>query len=242
LIRLTNRTLAALIATVCCVLSGCGHPKPVSASTTRDVERAYLAWWGTRKAAYLTLDTTPLRADASAAGMAADEQRMATLRDAGHLLRLSAEHATQTVVYRDGATASVDDVWVDHSVELDPGTMSPVQPDPDLVVHESTTLRLRGGRWIVDGVWRFGNSRPLPDSQVSWAAVAGGRPLPDFYRTPIEDAYRKAAPAGAQHNERAAIEQDSVAWVYDTIAKGSSVTHTATRLVQEAGAWTVQAG
>jgi hypothetical protein len=153
----------------------------------------------------------------------------------------------QTVVYREGATASVDDVWVDHSVELDATTLTPIQPDPGITVHESATLRRRGGRWVVDGVFRFGASHELPGGAVSYAALTGGRPLPDFYRRPIEDAYRKESRNGAgqagqaEHNERVAIAQDSVAWVYDTTAVGSSVAHTATRLTQVAGVWTVQA-
>jgi len=77
---------------------------------------------------------------------------------------------------------------------------------------------------------------------VSYAALAGGRSLPDFYREPIEAAYRKASPKGIEHNERVAIAQDSVAWVYDTTADGSSVAHTATRLTQVSGVWTVEGG
>ena len=81
----------------------------------------------------------------------------------------------------------------------------------------------------------------LPGEAVSYAAVAGGRSLPDFSSEPIEAAYRKASPKGAEHNERVAIAQDSVAWVYDTTADGSSVAHTTTRLAQaSSGVWTVE--
>jgi hypothetical protein len=239
-----RRPLAGILL-VALLLAGCSRsPTGAPASAKPEVERAYLAWWSARQAAYLKLDLSPLRVYASQAALGADVQRMADLRAAGHLLQLSAEHGMQTVVYRDGATASVDDVWADHSVELDPGTLSPIQPDPDVTFHDSTTLRRRGGRWVVDGVSRFGSSHELPGESVSYAAVTGGRPLPDFYRRPIEDAYRKATRKEAdrvEHNERVAIAQDSVAWVYDTTADGSSVAHTTTRLTQTAGVWKVEA-
>ncbi|HKN49390.1 MAG TPA: hypothetical protein VJ010_04100 [Actinomycetota bacterium] len=226
---------------VALLLAGCS-PAPAAppAAAKADVERAYLAWWSARQAAYLTADPSPLKADAAAAALGADVQRMADLRAAGHVLQLSATHGMQTVVYRDGTTASVDDVWVDHSVELDASTRSPTQPDPDVTRHDSTTLRWRGGRWMVDGVFRFGSSIELPGEAVSYAALAGGRSLPDFYREPIEAAYRKASPKGIEHNERVAIAQDSVAWVYDTTFDGSSVSHSATRLTQASGVWVKQ--
>jgi hypothetical protein len=228
---------------VAVLLAGCSHSAGGGSPQANKaaVEQAYLAWWGARQAAYLVLDPEPLKAYATAAGLVADQQRMADLRGTGHLLRLSAEHGMQTVVYRDGATSSVDDVWVDHSVELDPTTRSPIQPDPGEVVHDATTLRRKGGRWVVDGVVRFGAASALAGQPVSWAAVTGGKALPDFYRKPIEDAYLKAGRPGTEHNDRVAIEQDSVAWVYDTTANGSTVGHSATRLVQEAGAWRIQA-
>jgi hypothetical protein len=236
-----RRPLAGILL-VALLLAGCSRSAAgAPASAKADVERAYLAWWSARQAAYLKLDPSPLKAYATPAALGADVQRMADLRAAGHLLQLLAEHGMQTVVYRDGATASVDDVWADHSVELDASTLSPIQPDPDVTVHDSTTLRRRGGRWVVDGVFRFGSSHELPGEAVSYAAVTGGKPLPDFYRQPIEDAYRKASRPALEHNERVAIAQDSVAWVYDTTADGSAVAHTITKLTQVSGVWTVTA-
>jgi hypothetical protein len=230
------------IVLVALLLAGCS-PAPAAspAAATPGVERAYLAWWSARQAAYLKADPSLLEADATPAALEADAQRIADLRAVGHVLQLSAEHGMQTVVYRDGTTASVDDVWVDHSVELDAATRSPTQPDPDITRHDSTTLRWRGGRWLVDGVFRFGSSSELPGEAVSYAAVAGGQSLPEFSRVPIEAAYLKASRKGVEHNDRVAIAQDSVAWVYDTTADGSSVAHTATRLTQaSSGVWMVQ--
>ncbi|TMK49476.1 MAG: hypothetical protein E6G66_08935, partial [Actinobacteria bacterium] len=110
---------------VALLLAGCS-PAPAAppAAAKADVERAYLAWWSARQAAYLKADPSPLKAAATPAALAADVRRIADLRAVGHVLQLSAEHGMQTVVYRDGATASVDDVWVDHSVELDATTRS----------------------------------------------------------------------------------------------------------------------
>ena len=229
------------IVFVAFLLAGCSPAPAASPAAARpNVERAYLAWWSARQAAYLKADPSPFKAYATPAALAADVQRIADLRAAGHVLQLSAEHGMQTVVYRDGTTASVDDVWVDHSVELDATTRSPTQPDPDITRHDSTTLRRRGGRWLVHEVFRFGSSNELPGEAVSYAAVAGGRSLPDFYREPIEAAYLKASRKGVEHNERVAIAQDSVAWAYDTTAEGSSVAHTATRITEVSGVWTVE--
>jgi len=241
-VRALRRSSIAGIVLVAFVLAGCSPPPTASPAAARpDVERAYLAWWSARQAAYLKADPSPLKADAAPAALGADVQRMTDLRAEGHVLQLSATHGMQTVVYRDGTTASVDDVWVDHSVELDATTRSPTQPDPDITHHDSATLRRLGGRWLVAAVFRFGSSNELPGEAVSYAAVAGGRSLPDFSREPIEAAYRKASPRGIEHNERVAIAQDSVAWVYDTTADGSSVAHTTTRLAQaSSGVWTVE--
>ncbi len=221
-------------------LAACSRPPATGPAASKAVSDAYLAWWSARRAAYLTLDPAPLGREATAAALQADQQRMATLRAEDHLLRLEVDHDTQIVVYHGGTTASVDDVETDHSVELDPTTMTPIQPDPNLGVHESTTLHRAGGRWIVDGVHRFGVSELMAGQQVSWAAVAGGRALPASYTGPILDAYLKGAVPGAEHNERVAIEQDSVAWVYDTYAAGGKITPSATRLVQISGGWTLR--
>lgn len=242
-----------------CLLAGCSSPAgprpggdPGAGDARPAVEQAYLAWWRARQSAYLALDPAPLSRLASASAIQPDEARMAALRADGHVLRLAADHHLQTVVYPGGTQASVDDVWVDHSVELDPATQAPVQPDPGVAFHESTVLARRDGTWVVDNVWRFGASHPLPGQVVSWAAVAGGQALPAFYARPITDAYLAALAAsgaggppggsgesGAGHNLRVAIQQDSVAWVYDTFISGS-VTRTSTRLVQDATGWRVQ--
>src|SRR5439155_1449836 len=86
-----------------------------------------------------------------------------------------------------------------------------------------------------------GSGRPR-GRRPAYGRSPGGGALPDFYREPIEAAFRKARPKGIEHNERVAIAQDSVAWVYDTTADGSSVAHTATRLTQVSGVWTVEGG
>jgi len=231
-------TLAALAA-----LPACSRPATGPAAR-RAVSEAYLAWWSARRGAYRTLDPATLRAYATTAALGPDEQRMASLRADGHVLRLAVDHSTQILVYRNGTTASVDDVYADHSVELDATTLSPIQADPGITVEESTTLHRAGGRWIVDAVHRFGVSEALPGQQVSWAAVAGGKALPDSYTRPILSAYLAgvAAPdgAGAEHNDRVAIEQDSVAWVYDTYSSGRAARWATTRLTQSpSGGWSV---
>lgn len=242
--RLRRPTAALLVSLAALVpLAACSRPATGPAAQ-RAVSDAYLAWWSARRGAYLTLDASPLRALAEGAAVAPDEQRMASLRADGHVLRLSVDHSTQILVYRTGTTASVDDVYADHSVELDATTLTPIQPDPGITVHESTTLHRSGGRWIVDADHRFGASEALPGEQVSWAAVAGGRPLPASYTSPILSAYLVGvAPTEgkrAQHNDRVAIEQDSVAWVYDTYSNGGAPRWAATRLTQSSsGEWSV---
>jgi hypothetical protein len=185
---------------------------PDSAQARAAVRQAYLAWWGARQKAYLELDATPMKPDMTAAGYREEQGRLATQEATHDPLRLVADHNLQVVVYQDGTTASIDDIWVDHSVSLNPQTLQPVEPDPDLTIEDSTVLRRQGGRWLVDSIRRFGVSRPVAGQTVSYAAAAGGRPPPQPVLSAVETAYANYLRAiGAAFSELSSVPlQDEV--------------------------------
>lgn len=107
----------------------------------------------------------------------------------GRPTRVIAEHDYQIVVYSGGEVASVDDLWINRSVSLDPRTMQPVHPDPALPTHDSFTLRRVDGRWLVDEGVRIGVGRQMPDGLFSAAAATRGARLPPALREEVERAY-----------------------------------------------------
>jgi hypothetical protein len=166
-------------------------PTPSSAQATADVRQAYLAWWGAREKAYLELNAAPMKALMTDQGFTEEKGRLGQQASTGDPLRMVADHNPQIVVYRDGGTASIDDVWVDHSVSLDPTTRQPLQQDPDLAIEDSTVLRKQGGHWLVDTIRRFGVARAIAGQTVSYAAVGGGQAVPQPMLGDIEEAFQK---------------------------------------------------
>ena len=166
------------------------HNRPPAATRARaDVEKAYLAWWGAVKAANLQLDTTSLKPHMTAKGLQIEDKIIGSLKQQRTPVRVAVDHNYQIVVYGGETAASVDDVWIDHSVSLDPITMTPTQPDPALPVHESFGMRKENGSWLVDGIARFGVAQPMSGQVVSWAAAVKGQPLPEALRNEIGTSY-----------------------------------------------------
>jgi hypothetical protein len=163
------------------------HPATPSASA--QVRSAYLAWWAARVKAYESLDPTPMKPYMTAAGYAQEKGRMA--QGPGDPLKLIARHNLQVAVYTGGKWASVDDIWVDSSVTLDPATHQPNGPPAGLTIEDSTTLEHVGDKWLVNDLGRFGVSPQVQGQSISYAASADGVPPAEPLRQQIVDAFQR---------------------------------------------------
>jgi hypothetical protein len=203
------------------------NPAPDSAQAKAQVRQAYLSWWVARQKAYLQLSVEPMKPYMTAGGLTEEETRLGQQEATHDPLRLVADHNLQIAVYRDGNTASIDDVWVDHSVSLDPSTMHPVQQDPNLTIEDSTVLRKEGGHWLVDSTRRFGVSRPITGQTVSYAAVARGQSPPEPLRNEIQAAYSTEGRADASAFASSNIQP------LEQIEEGPALSHDATLIQQQ---------
>ncbi len=159
--------------------------------TQAAVRQAYLGWWSAREEAYLSLNPAPLKPLMTSSGYQKEAAQVEQQAVTGDPFRLTADHNLQIAVYKDSPYASVDDVWADHSVALDPTTHQPLQPDPNIDVEDSTFLKLIAGRWMVASVSRFGVSRPTPGQVVSYAAASNGGAPPEPTLSEVDRVFRQ---------------------------------------------------
>jgi hypothetical protein len=124
----------------------------------------------------------------TAAGYTQEKGRMA--QGPGDPLKLIATHNLQVAVYTGGKWASVDDIWVDNSVTLDPATHRPNGSPANLIVEDSAALQLVSGRWLVGDIGRFGVNREVAGENISYAAVADGAVPPPAITEQIAAAFQ----------------------------------------------------
>lgn len=196
-----GRVMVAAVVVLALVAGGLGvraslHHASMSAGRAA-VRRAYLGWWGARAQAYLELDPAPLKALMTPSGYAQEAAQVAQQAATGDPFRLVAVHNLQVAVYAGSPYASVDDVWADHSVALDPTTRQPVQPDPDIMIEDSATLKFVGGHWLVGEVYRFGISSATSGEALSYAALDGGKPPPQRIQSQVETSFDRFISAAA---------------------------------------------
>jgi hypothetical protein len=195
--RPRSRAVAVAVVVVVVLLAAAGgallarsrlHP-PATPSASAQVRSAYLAWWAARVKAYETLDPTPMKPYMTAAGYTQEEGRMA--QGPGDPLKLIATHNLQIAVYTGGRWASVDDIWVDSSVTLDPATHQPNGPPAGLTIEDSTTFEHVGDKWLVNDLGRFGVNPQVQGQSISYAASADGVPPAEPLRQQIIDAFQR---------------------------------------------------
>jgi len=155
------------------------------------VRQAYLTWWNARVQAYLTLNPAPMKPYMTAAGYQQEEGRLAQQQATGNPFQLVATHSLNVFVYSVGNYASVDDLWADQSVALDPATHAPIGQPAGLTVEDSTTLKKVQGRWLVDDLGRFGVSQSVDGQVVSYAAVNAASPPDRSQLEMVENAFQK---------------------------------------------------
>ena len=138
-------------------VSGATVPTEATTSTTlsveQEVERAYLKSWDVYAEAVRYLKKTDLAGifggEYLATVTSEIDERAAERRPS----RVEVEHDYRiTVESRDRAT--VVDSYRNHSVQLDPTTGEPVEPDPNELLVETYTMERIGGQWKVVRVTR----------------------------------------------------------------------------------------
>jgi hypothetical protein len=127
-------------------LNGTSSPTPTSAEA--EVEQAYLAYWEARATALLELDPAPLEQITTGEALEASRKLVEDQRRANQPVRVRVEH-NYRITIRNETEAVVDDTLVSHSVRLDPETMEPIEPDPNLTIRNTYTLRKVDGQWKV---------------------------------------------------------------------------------------------
>jgi hypothetical protein len=152
-------SLAALVAAVVIVgllvtrsdqngaVNGTSSPTPTG-DVEVQVEQSYLDYWEARTAALLELDPAPFEQVTTAAALEASRKLVEDQRRSGQPVRVRVEH-NYRVVIRSQNEAVIDDTLISHSVRLDPRTKEPVEPDPNLTIRNSYTLRKVDGQWKV---------------------------------------------------------------------------------------------
>lgn len=166
-------------------------PPVASAADPRaEVEAAYLAYWDALAEAQLKLDPAPLERVATGHELETGRPQVLRARGLNQPHRVRAEHDYQLVVYEGGDTASVDDVLVLHMQRLDPQSLDPVEPDPQVGVHASYVLRKLGEVWRVESGVTFGYERPFAgNTNVSQAALHRGKAPPELLLAEVEQAF-----------------------------------------------------
>ena len=185
-------------------------------SVTDDVMRAYLAYSEAGAQEVRELVLTPVRPFLTDAGAKQEATLLQKISQTGFRYEVTADHKPQVVVYTSGDLASVDDIKVRHTVQLDLATRVAVGAAQSDIIHESYALKKQGGRWLVDSVAAFGTASSEPPFDISYAAVSRDKPLGTAPRSPIEHAFQAywAADTAAFKNldpaPLAAVEVDSV--------------------------------
>ena len=156
-----RRVLAALVmvtAVASCSpgdkpeVTGATVPTEATTSTTlsveQEVEQAYLKSWDVYAKAMRDLDETLLPQAFARETLATREDEVAALKAKGTPARMAAEHDI-SVEEVTATTARLRDVYINHSVLLDPQSGEPTEPDPQERYEVIVTLERLDGRWKV---------------------------------------------------------------------------------------------
>lgn len=123
-------------------------PAPSPHDPRAEVEQAYLRFWDIWTQANLTLDPKLIEQVTTGKQLELLSEQLEEQRTRNQPVKIAVEHSYEVLV-TGSSTASVEDRYVNHSVRLDPRTMQPIEPDPNIPVRKSHTLRKADGRWKV---------------------------------------------------------------------------------------------
>jgi hypothetical protein len=127
------------------------NPSPLGTSdeeTIAEVERAYLRFWEVWTSANVDLDPSLMAEVTTGHLLELFVEELQELKAKDEPARIAVEHNYEIVLLGPDV-ASVEDRYVNHSVRIDSETLQPIEPDPNVPVRKSHTLRKVNGQWKV---------------------------------------------------------------------------------------------
>lgn len=134
---------------------------PTPTSPKAEVRAAYLEQWDVYAEAVRTLQSDRLDEVFTNEALSVVRQEVRVRLRKGTPLRVQVKHDLAVKVI-DPITAVVDDRYINHSVEFEPETGKPTEPDPNEIIHEVYTLKKVNGVWKVSAIVRQ-SVRPRKD-------------------------------------------------------------------------------
>lgn len=134
-------------------------PTPAATEERVQVEKAYLRFWDAWAKANETLDPTVLDDAMTGEALAQARALVEEGRAKNEPIRIRVEHNYHIVITHE-SLATVEDSFLDRSVELEPETGQPVGPEVNETIRNSYTLKKEGGTWKVAEIiaYRSGGS------------------------------------------------------------------------------------
>jgi hypothetical protein len=126
---------------------------PTPTSPKVQVKQAYLEQWEVYGHAIEDLESTRLDEVFIGKALEVVNLEIEDRRRQGTPLRVRVIHDFAVKIV-DATTAVVDDRYINHSVEFDPDTGKPTEPDPNEIIHEVYTLEKVNGKWKVSAIVR----------------------------------------------------------------------------------------
>ena len=164
------------------------RPTPAT-NAVADVRQSFLSYFSALELEAKQLDIAPVRPFLTDAGAKQEQATLAQLVQTGNRFQVTADHDLQIVVYNQGNLASVDDVFVHHTLVLDAKTQVPTGPPRTDTVHGSYALVKQAGHWLVDSVIEFGTAVADQNGAFSYVARSRNSALPPVLRTEVDKAF-----------------------------------------------------
>ncbi len=139
-------------------------PSPTESTPTPDtsptppgpkaqVKAAYLQQWDVYARVVEDLNPSGIEEVFTGRALAVVGREIRDRRQNQTPLRVRVKHDLAVKIV-DATTAVVDDRYINHSVEFDPDTDKPTEPDPNEIIHEVYTLKRVDGEWKVSAIVR----------------------------------------------------------------------------------------
>jgi hypothetical protein len=126
---------------------------PTPTSPKAQVKEAYLQQWDVYTRVVEDLNPSGIEEAFTGRALAVVSREIRDRRQNQTPLRVRVKHDLAVKIV-DATTAVVDDRYINHSVEFDPDTDKPTEPDPNEIIHEVYTLKRVDGEWKVSAIVR----------------------------------------------------------------------------------------
>jgi uncharacterized protein YoaH (UPF0181 family) len=134
-------------------LSPSPDESPMPSNPEEEVRQAYLLQWDVYARAVQDLESRGIDDVFTGEALEVVAREIRDRRMKGTPLRVRVKHDLAVRIV-DAVTAVVDDRYINHSVEFNPDTGKPTEPDPNEVIHEVYTFKKVNGTWKVSAIVR----------------------------------------------------------------------------------------